>query len=92
MTQILEGTWEEIAARADEFKGCRVQLKVLSAPPSSANGAAGEARPQNLAEALAGRIGKFDFEPTDLAARSEEYFGQIVEEKHRRIKERRSQL
>jgi hypothetical protein len=29
-SQVLEGTWEEIAARADEFRGCRVRIEVLT--------------------------------------------------------------
>ena len=32
---VLEGTWEEIRARADEFRGCRVRLMVLSPKPVS---------------------------------------------------------
>jgi hypothetical protein len=27
---VLEGTWEEIAARADEFRGCHLRVEVLS--------------------------------------------------------------
>ena len=33
MPLVLEGTWEEIRARADEFRGCRVRLTVLSRTP-----------------------------------------------------------
>ena len=46
MIQILEGTWEEIAAHADELRGRRVQLTVFDAPSDSAtNGATNGAAP-----------------------------------------------
>ncbi len=35
MATILEGTWEEIEARADELRGKRLQVRVLAQVPSS---------------------------------------------------------
>jgi hypothetical protein len=104
MTQTLEGTWEEIAARADEFKGHRVQLIVLDVPSGLTNG---NGESQSLAEALTGkigtvkgppkeslleiveRIGAIEGMPTDLSARAEEYFAEIMDEKYQKDLEKR---
>jgi hypothetical protein len=32
---VLEGTWDEICARAEEFRGCRIRLMVLSQTAAS---------------------------------------------------------
>lgn len=80
MTQIVEGTWEEIAARGTEFKGCRVQLKVLEAAAISTNGAA---REETLMEVL-DRIGTVEGMPSDLSERADEYFAEIMDEKHQK--------
>ena len=76
MSQIIEGTWEEIAARADELRGKRVRVTVLEPrAPSKYDG-------MTVAEMFAGRTGLVEFEPDDVSEKAEEYFGQIVEEKH----------
>ena len=95
--KVWEGTWEEIAAHAEEFKGRRVQLMVFNGANGVANGTANgvadavqnEEEPQMLDTWLEGYIGVVEFEPTDVAARSKELWGEYVEEKHRRIKKQR---
>lgn len=84
MTQLLEGTWEEIAAHADEFKGRRLQVKVFDALPVSTNGAAKE---ETVMEVL-DRIGTVDGMPTDLSERAEEYFAEIMDEKYKKDMEK----
>lgn len=88
--EVLEGTWEEIAAHADELKGHRLQLLVFPAVANSANGPNGDARKtenkadgETLAEAFA-RIGTVSFDPGPGAARVKEVWGEYVEEKHRK--------
>lgn len=80
MTQLLEGTWEEIAKHADEFKGCHLQVTVLDVPPSSINGAAHE---ETLMEVL-DRIGTVDGSPTDISEHAENLWGAFGEKKHRK--------
>ncbi len=81
MSQILEGTWEEIAARAEEFNGHRLRVIILDAKPEKP-----ETEGKTLAELFEGRIGLVSFEPDDVSERTEELFGQIIEEKYRRGK------
>jgi len=85
--ELLEGTWEEIAAHSEEFKGRRLQVLILPEKKAAQakNGVAqnGEKQPQSLAEALAGRIGTVSFGPEDGSERVEEIWGEYVEEKYR---------
>jgi len=79
MTTILEGLWEEIEARADELRGKRVQVRVLTdAPRHEAS------EEDSLATLLSGRIGVIKGTPTDASERTEEIWGQSVEEEYRR--------
>jgi len=89
-TQVIEGTWEEIAAHAAAFQGRRVQLLVFPSPEPindvAVNGSSPtEAVPpeESLAEAFA-RVGTIEGPPTDISERIKEVFGQAVEEKYRR--------
>ena len=78
MAQIIEGTWEEIAARAEELRGKQLRVTVLEPPAKS------RYEGMTVAEMFAGRTRLVEFEPDDVAEKAEEYFGQIVEEKHRK--------
>lgn len=79
--QVFEGTWEEvreeIRALDCELAGQHVRIQLES---QIANGT--DSRRPTLAERFAGRVGRLDFEPADLAERSEELFGEIVTENH----------
>ena len=77
MSQTIEGTWEEIAARAGELRGKRLRVTVLESPKNSKYDG------MTVAEMFEGRTGVVEFEPDDVAEKAEEYFGQIIEEKHR---------
>jgi hypothetical protein len=75
----LEGTWEEILLHAPELVGQRVKLTVLSPeekqPPAQVT----------LDQALNGRVGRVQFLPSDLSARTKSAFGDILAEKHGRL-------
>lgn len=93
MTQVLEGTWEEIATHAPEWTGkrLRVAVEVLDRLPGvKSNGAVIEDEPQTLDKWLEGYIGVIDGPETDISEHAEELWGEYVEEKHRRITERGS--
>ena len=78
MEQIIEGTWEEIAARADELRGKKLRVTVLEPPAKSRYDG------MTLAEIFAGRTGVIDNLPPDLSERAEEYYSQIMDEKYPR--------
>lgn len=80
--QVLEGTWEEIVAHADELKGCQVRLVVMKPQADQED----ESKQRSLPKEWDGLVGTLSFGPDDLAEHSEEYFGQIVEEKYRQGK------
>ncbi|NJO41699.1 MAG: hypothetical protein HC865_13970 [Cyanobacteria bacterium RU_5_0] len=72
-----EGTWEEILRHAPELVGRRVRLTVLSNESS---------KPQNgatLAQALKGRVGRVQFQPSNLSTRTNEAFTDLLVEKYR---------
>ena len=81
MSQTIEGTWEEIAARADELRGKKLRVTVLELPRQSETEAEKQARLQRALKPLMGTI---DNLPPDLSERAEEYFAQIMDEKYPR--------
>ena len=81
MAQIIEGTWEEIAARADELRGKQLRVTVLEIPNRPETEAERQARLQRALQPLLGTI---DNMPPDLAERAEEYYAQIMDEKYPR--------
>lgn len=73
-----EGTWEEILLHAPELIGRRVRLTVLSNENS---------KPQNqvtLDQLLKGRIGRVQFQPSDLSTRTKEAFADLLVNKYKR--------
>ena len=60
----LEGTWEEILQHSAELKGKRVILTILPSPFSDAS-----VQP-TLDQALKGKVGRVNFQPSDLSGRS----------------------
>jgi len=72
-----EGTWEEILRYAPELVGRRVRLTVLPNESSkSQNGA-------TLDQVLKGRVGRVQFQPANLSARTKEAFTDLLAEKYR---------
>lgn len=80
--QVLEGTWEEIAQRADELTGKRVRLMVLDEIQNGTQ-SPGEERP--LSELLEGLIGVIDSsEPVPPFLHKQRAWGEAIEEKYRK--------
>lgn len=83
--EVLEGMWEEIAIRAEDLKGKRVQVLVFPSAADASNGVARQHRVGNqetLVEAFA-RVGTISGLPADGSERVKEIWGENVEEKHR---------
>ncbi len=77
--QTIEGTWEELALRADEFRGKTLRLTVVSeeVPPAL------PAAPQNLAEFLGDFIGAVEGSGADNSEDTGRKFAAHLAEKHR---------
>jgi hypothetical protein len=74
--RFLEGTWEEILHYAPELVGRRVRLTVLSNESSqSQNGT-------TLDQVLKGRVGRVQFQPSNLSTRTKEAFTDLLVEKY----------
>ncbi len=73
--QTLEGTWEEILQHSAELAGQRVRLTIL--PNQSSN------RPTKLTleQRLKGRVGRVNFEPSNLSERVGEAFTELLDSK-----------
>lgn len=72
-----EGTWEEILQYAPELVGQRVRLTVLS------NESATPHNGVTLDHLLKGRVGRVQFHPTDLSARTKAAFSDLLDEKYK---------
>jgi hypothetical protein len=73
----LEGTWEEVLCYAPELVGRRVRLTVLSNE---------SLKPQNgatLDQILKGRVGRVQFQPSNLSTCTKEAFTDLLVEKYR---------
>ena len=73
--QTIEGTWEEILQHSAELTGQRVRLTVL--PDKSANSSTTE----TLDQKLKGRVGRVNFQPSDLSERVGEAFTELLDVK-----------
>ena len=74
--QTFEGTWEEILARASELTGKRVRLTILKDesrdfPPT-----------QSLEQLLQGKVGRVNFQPSNLSECNSEIFTDLLVEKY----------
>ncbi len=70
--QTLEGTWEDILQHSAELAGQRVRLTIL--PDQSSNLLTTE----TLAQKLKGRVGRVNFQPSDLSERVEDAFTELL--------------
>ncbi len=76
--EVMEGTREEVGEQLRRFpKEQRFRLIALPVPDTE-NGDDGP----TLAERFAGRVGRVSFEPADLSARTEEYYGELLKKKY----------
>ena len=84
--EILEGTWEELAARAEEFRGRRLRLIVLPIEPKVTETVANEIGLQEAAKRLFTEADNIEREPgrpsSDPYTRA---FGEIIAEKYRKM-------
>jgi hypothetical protein len=73
--QTFEGTWEEILAHAPKLTGRQVRLTILtgdlSQPPT-----------ETLDKLLKGRVGRVNFQPSNLSEQTREAFTHLLQEKH----------
>lgn len=74
--QTFEGTWEEILLRASELAGRRVKLIILTNETSS------DASTDTLDKSLQGRVGKVNFQPSNLSEHTREAFADILSAKY----------
>lgn len=72
-----EGTWEEILRYAPELVGRRVRLTVLFNENSESQNEA------TLDQVLKGRVGRVQFQPSNLSIRTKEAFTDLLAEKYR---------
>ncbi|MBF2088554.1 MAG: hypothetical protein IGR80_09810 [Synechococcales cyanobacterium K44_A2020_017] len=72
-----EGTWEEILRYAPELVGRRVRLTVLFNENSESQNEA------TLDQVLKGRVGRVQFQPSNLSTRTKEAFTDLLAEKYR---------
>jgi len=77
---VIQGSWEEISARAEEFKDRNDLLLIVPAASETQNGIVKEGI--SLAEALKGRTGLVSFEPSDLSKNTGKKFASLLTEKH----------
>ena len=73
--QTLEGTWEEILQHSAELAGQRVRLTILPHQSSDSS------TKQTLDQKLKGRVGRVNFQPSDLSERVEESFTELLDTK-----------
>lgn len=80
--QLIQGSWDELCARADEFKNRKDLLLIVPGDGDAKNGAVKEGI--TLAEALNGRTGRVSFEPSDLSEDTGKKFAALLVEKHQK--------
>ena len=71
--QTLEGTWEEILQHSAELAGQRVRVTVL--PDKTSN----SSTTLTLDQKLKGRVGRVNFQPSDLSERVGEAFTELLD-------------
>ena len=71
-----EGTWEDVLRHGPELTGQRVRLTVLT------NNLPESQKEITLEQVLKERVGRVEFDPTDLSTRTTEAFGDFLAEKH----------
>ncbi|MGK7873017.1 MAG: hypothetical protein AB4426_06815 [Xenococcaceae cyanobacterium] len=74
--QTLEGTWEEILQHSAELAGQRVRLTILPHQSSKSP------TTQTLDQRLKGRVGRVNFQPSDLSEGVGEAFTELLDAKN----------
>lgn len=84
--EVFEGTWEELAAHAETFKGRKLRLIVLPGEAETTESVADERRLREAAAQLFAEADRLGREPGTPS--SDPYtvaFGKIIAEKHRKM-------
>ncbi len=76
--QLIHGSWEELSARAEEFKNRGDLMLIIPGDDQEKTVVSNE---MNLAEALKGKIGLVSFDPTDLSEDTGGKFTDLLREK-----------
>lgn len=74
--QVFEGTWEEILQHASKLTGQRVRLTILNSETAN------QPVTENLGKLLQGRVGRVNFQPSNLSERTKEAFADLLETKY----------
>ena len=85
MAQILEGTWDEIAAHANSLR--KYDRLTLIIPTDNGAESARNGADETLADALKDYIGSFNFGDAHLSEDSGQKFAQMLIEKHKKEQE-----
>ncbi len=84
--EVIEGTWEELTARAEEFKGRKLRLIVLPMEAENNKTIPGEAVLHQAADWLFAEADRLDRESGKSSQDSyENAFGKAVAEKYRKM-------
>ena len=78
--QFIQESWEQLSARAEEFKDRSDLLLIIPGDPQTRNATIKEG--MSLAKALKGRTGLVSFEPTDLSEDTGKKIADLLVEKH----------
>lgn len=78
--QLIQGSWEELSARAEEFKHRHDLLLIVPADTETMDAVAQVN--VSLAEVLKGRTGLVSFEPSDLSEETGKKFAALLAEQH----------
>lgn len=71
----LEGSWEEILEHSAELAGQQVRLIILAHQSHNSSST------ETLEQKLKGRVGRVNFQPSDLSERVDEAFTELLNNK-----------
>jgi hypothetical protein len=84
--EVFEGTWEELSARAEEFKGCKLRLIVLAKEAEASGVNTNEAALRETAARLFADADNVEREPGKSSSDPQKAaFGEILTEKYRKM-------
>jgi hypothetical protein len=84
--EVIEGTWEELTARSEEFKGRRLRLIILPTETEKNKAMIGETALHQAADRLFAEADALEREPGKPSQDSyENAFGKVIAEKYRKM-------
>ena len=84
MAQVIQGSWEDIVAHAEELKGRSDLLLIV---PAEGTGLNGKEAPINLLDVMKDYIGSADYGDANLSVNTGEKFSKLLAEKYRKGQE-----